>query len=267
MAISRNPLRCGGTALPTEVLLMAKLIALALLLTNHVRLMPDPFLPFVPVLEHIAPPAVFQNTLKVLFVTSALALLFNVAVRASAFTLGATILVAILSSKAYYGNNKTFCGLMLLLAGIYVPRWGKALLQAQLALVYFGAGLNKLLDPDWQSGQFFDHWAADGLKNPVFIWARQFFPPLALGKIACWGTAIAELGASVALVFKKLQVIGMWANALFQAGLLLFTGTTFTMFFYAMQSASLVFARWPRDRSLVVFDGDCGFCTAVKTWF
>ena len=46
-------LRCSGTALPTNLLLMVKLIALSLLLTNHVRLIPDPFLPFLPVFDRI----------------------------------------------------------------------------------------------------------------------------------------------------------------------------------------------------------------------
>src|ERR1700694_6304747 len=74
---SWNPLRCGGTVLPTNLLLMAKLIALCLLLTNHVRQIPDPWLPFVPVFDWIGAPAAFQRVLQVVFVISAIALLFN----------------------------------------------------------------------------------------------------------------------------------------------------------------------------------------------
>jgi len=153
-----NPLRCGGTALPTNLLLMAKLIALCLLLTNHVRLLPDPFLPFVPLIDRIGAPATFQFVLQMVFIASAIALLFNRWVRASCLLLGGSILIGVISSKAYYGNNKTFCGLILFLTGLYEPGREPWLLRIQFAIVYFGAGLNKLLDPDWQSGVFMEHW-------------------------------------------------------------------------------------------------------------
>src|SRR5437660_10006791 len=83
-----NPLRCSGTILPANLLLMAKLIALCLLLTNHVRLLPDPFLPFIPLLDRIGAPATFQFALQLVFVASAIALLFNRWVRASCLLLG-----------------------------------------------------------------------------------------------------------------------------------------------------------------------------------
>src|SRR5260370_10208073 len=99
-----NPLRCSGTILPANVLLMAKLIALCLLLTNHVRLLPDPFLPFVPVFDRIGAPAAFQLALQVVFVISAIALLFNRWVRASCLARGGSILIAVITSTACYGN-------------------------------------------------------------------------------------------------------------------------------------------------------------------
>ena len=39
---SWNPLKFGGTDLPTGLLIMVKSLALVLLLTNHVRILPDP---------------------------------------------------------------------------------------------------------------------------------------------------------------------------------------------------------------------------------
>ena len=175
--VSWNPLRCGGTALPPHLLLMAKLIALCLLLTNHVRLLTEPFLPFLPFFNYL-PPVLFQRTLQIVFVGAAVALLFNRSVRLSCFLLGFTIILGVLSSKAYYGNNKFFCGAILFLTSLNVP-W---LLKAQMVIVYFGAGINKLFDPDWQSGQFFDHWAQVRLKHGLYITAASWLPPLLLGK-------------------------------------------------------------------------------------
>lgn len=261
-----NPLRCGGTALPTNLLLMVKLIALTLLLTNHVRLIPDPFLPFLAVFDWIGSPSAFQLALQVVFVASAVALLFNRWVRASCLALGGVILIGVVSSKAYYGNNKTFCGLMLFLTGLYEPGQDPWLLRAQFAIVYFGAGLNKLLDPDWQSGLFMDNWAIARLKQPVYLALAAHLPALLLGKLMCWGTIVGELGMSVTFLVRQWFPVGIFASVLFQSSLMLFTGTTFTMFFYGTQAALLMFVTWPRSRWLVFYDGDCGFCNQCKRW-
>jgi predicted DCC family thiol-disulfide oxidoreductase YuxK len=263
---SWNPLRCGGTALPTNLLLMAKLIALCLLLTNHVRLLPDPFLPFVPAFDGIGSPAAFQLALQFVFLAAALALLFNRGVRASCLALGGAILIGVISSKAYYGNNKTFCGLILFLTGLYEPGSEPWLLRAQFAIVYFGAGLNKLLDADWRSGLFMDHWATVRLRQGAYIAAASWLPPMLLAKLMCWGTLLTELGMAVAFLIRRWFAAGILASLLFQSSLLLFAGSTFTMFFYATQAALLMFVEWPRSRWLVIYDGDCGFCNRSKSW-
>jgi predicted DCC family thiol-disulfide oxidoreductase YuxK len=266
MAASLNPLRSDGAALPPNLLLMAKLIALTLLLTNHVRLLPDPFLPFIPGLDRLPGPT-FRLVLQTVFVGSAVALLFNRAVRASSLVLGLTILLAVGSSKAYYGNNKFFCGAMLLLAGLHVPGRSPWLLRLQLVIVYLGAGLNKLLDPDWQSGLFFHHWAGERLQHSLYLTLAPSLPPLALAKFFCWTTIAAELGIALALVIPRWYGIGIWGNILFQSALMFFTGTTFTMFFYAMTAASLAFVDWPIPKPAVIWDGDCAFCALTKKWW
>ena len=98
-----------------------------------------------------------------------------------------------LDEKGRYGNNKTFCGLMFLLAGLYKPgtpnffRW-------QLAITYFGAGLNKLLDPDWHSGIFFENWAVNRLHQSWYIAINSRLPSFVLARFMCWSTIATELG-------------------------------------------------------------------------
>ncbi len=263
MAASLNPLRCGGTSMPVPLLLMAKLVALCLLLTNHVRLLTDPFLPFLSVFEGIP---YFQISLKTVFVLSAVLLLFNRWVRVTSFLLGLTILLGVLSSRAYYGNNKTFTGLLLVFASVSDSGPRAWPIHIQMMVVYFGAGLNKLLDADWQSGQFFEHWASAKLKNPVYMALSPLLPPLVAGKVMCWFTIVAELAMPAMFALRPLVLFGMWLNILFQSGLMIFTGTTFTMFFYAMTAAMLAFVPWPQSKVVVIWDGDCGFCAASKAW-
>ena len=263
MASSLNPLRCGGTSMPVPLLLMAKIVAVCLLLTNHVRLMPDPFLPFLTVFEGLP---YLQIVLKTVFLVSAVLLLFNRWVRVNAFLLGATILVAVLSSRAYYGNNKTFTGLLLVFASVCDAGPRAWPIRVQMMIVYFGAGLNKLLDADWQSGQFFEHWASARIKNPVYLAISPMLPPLVAGKIMCWFTIVAELCMPAMFAIRHLALFGIWTNILFQSGLMIFTGTTFTMFFYAMNAAMLAFVPWPQSKVMVIWDGDCGFCAKSKEW-
>ncbi|MBL8233901.1 MAG: DUF393 domain-containing protein [Bryobacterales bacterium] len=263
---SWNPLSCAGTALAPNVLLMAKLIAIALLLTNHVRLLPDPFLPFIPGLDRLFDPRLFQKTLQTVFVFSAASLILNRWPRVSCLLLGGSMLLGVLASRAYYGNNKTFCALMLILAGLQSRNADHVLLRWQVAIVYGGAALNKLLDADWQSGQFFEHWAGERLKQPLFLWLNPMLPPLLLGKLMCWTTVGLELGASLLLLVRRWNKAGACFSIVLQSGILLFTGSTFTMFFYAMQAAMLVVLPWPPKPLTVIWDGDCGFCGFCKRW-
>jgi hypothetical protein len=242
-----NPLRITGTPMPPNVLLLCKVLAVAVLATGHVRILPAPFLPFIDGLDRLTEPRTFQIVLQSVAIGSALALLFNRAVRASALVLGSCLLVGVVASRAYYGNNKTFCGLALVFAGLSDFDRPPYLLRWQLSLVYFGAALNKLLDPDWQSGVFFQYWGGEKLKNPVFLAFAGWLPPLLAGKIMCWGTIIAEFGAAFGLLVPRLVPYALWANVLFQVGLLEFTGTTFTLFFYGMQAATLAFVAWPEE--------------------
>jgi predicted DCC family thiol-disulfide oxidoreductase YuxK len=261
-----NPLRCGGLELPTNLVIMVKAIAIALLLTRHFLLLPDPFLPFIPGMDLI-PGAWFQRSMQVLMVGGAIALLFNVRIRLSSFLVGMSLLISVVGSKAYYGNNKTFCGLVLVLASLHQPGRAPWILRLQLVVVYFGAGLNKLLDPDWRSGVFMHNWAANRLHQPVFLGLEPLLPPLVLGKLMSWFTITTELALSVVLLLRPLYPVGIWLSILLHSGMLLFTGSTFTLFFYGMTAAMLAFVDWPGEPMTVIYDGDCGFCNKARRFF
>lgn len=231
---------------------MVKVLAIALLLTNHVRLLPDPWLSFIPPIDLI-PSLAFKLTIQIIFFVSALAIVFNRRTRISAIVLGSTMLLAVVSSKAYYGNNKTFCGLMLLLAGLY-KSGGPPFIRWQLALTYFGAGLNKLFDHDWQTGIFFEYWSVQRLHEHAYIAIDSLLPRLWLGRLMCWFTIVTELSVVPFLLLPSLYYWGALINVLFQCGLLLFVGNTFTMFFYGMSSASFAFVQWPNQPMQVFYD-------------
>jgi hypothetical protein len=262
---SWNPLKSAGTDLPKNLAIMVKTLAIAVLVVNHVRILPDPWLPFLPVFD-LFPPVIFQKTLQALFLLSAIAIVFNRRLRLFSLLIGTTMLVAVVSSKAYYGNNKTFCGLMFLLAGLYKPgapnffRW-------QLAITYFGAGLNKLLDPDWQTGIFFENWAVNRLHQSWYIALNSRLPSLVLARFMCWSTIATELGIVPCLFVRQLNALAAFSNVLFQASLCLFTGTTFTLFFYSMTASSLALVKWPEQPAPVFYDSDRKLSHVARRFF
>jgi len=260
---SWNPLKFRGADLPTELLILVKVLALVVLLVNHVSILPDPWLPFIPGIDKL-PAALFQRTLQIAFVTCALALLFNRRVRLASTILGVTMLLSVVSSKAYYGNNKTFCGLMFLLAGLYVPGQKPWALRCQLGITYFGAGLNKLLDPDWHSGVFFENWSVHRLHQSLYMALDSALLPMVLAKLMCWTTIVTELAVVPAIFISRLNYWAVCANVTFQSGLLLFTGGTFTLFFYSMTAASLAFVTWPVDTVPVLYDPDSALLDRIR---
>jgi len=260
---SWNPLRTTGTDLPVNLTILVKVIAMVLLVTNHVRILPDPWLPFIPWIDWF-PPVVFQRTLQTVFVVCALAIVFNRRIRIASLILGSTMLLAVVSSKAYYGNNKTFCALMLFLAGLYQPG-GPPFLRWQLAITYFGAGLNKALDGDWHSGVFFENWAVHRLQQPLYVALDGMLPPMWLARFMCWTTIVTELATVPCILIPQLNYWAVVANIFFQSSLLLFTGTTFTLFFYSMTAASLAFVEWPESAVQVRYDASR--TSAFARWF
>ena len=267
MKPSWNPLRLGNTSLPVPLLLSAKLIVVTMLATGHVWTLPDPFLPFLSVFDRIGDPARFRTALQILFLAGSASLLFNRGVRAASFVVGATVLVGIASSRIYWANNTFFCGAVLTLIGLHVSNRSVWLLRAQVALIYFGAGLNKALDPDWLSGQFFEHWTVVNLEHDLYTRVAALLPPMALSRFMCWATIATEWSLFAGFTARRLWPFAIWLGILFHAAMTVFSGITFVLFLYVAPAAYFAFARWPRSTTEVIYDGDCGICAKTKRWF
>jgi hypothetical protein len=262
---SWNPLKTTGSDLPVNLAILVKVLAMVLLIVNHVRILPDPWLSFIPWIDRI-PAEPFQRMLQTVFVISALVIVSNRRLRLFSTILGATMLLAVVSSKAYYGNNKTFCGLMFLLVGLYKPG-GPPFLRWQLAITYFGAGINKAMDADWHSGVFFENWSVHRLHQSLYIALDGMLPPLVLAKFMCWSTIVTELGTVPAILIPSLNYWAVLANIFFQSSLCLFTGTTFTLFFYSMTGCSLAFVTWPQEPIRVFYDSERKFFVSLRRFF
>jgi hypothetical protein len=249
-APSWHPLRCAGTDMAMPVLLMAKLIALAYLLRFEWRTIPGVFLPFVPVLEPLAG-SWFAWVLKAAAVGGALALLFNRRVRVASIVMGSAVLLAVLASKPYSYNARVITGALLVLAGLTTPGREPRLIRAQIAVMYLGAGLSKLTDADWRSGEAFAAWAAHRIPGDWYEETSALLPEDVLSAALGWSAILVELWLVPGLLVPRLRVVSVWLAIVFHTTLLVATRETFGMFYYSVLASFVVYFKWPA--TLVVF--------------
>jgi hypothetical protein len=246
-----NPLRLSGTALPPPLLLMAKLVVLIFFVTNELPQLPDHFLPFVPAFDDLGSPAVFRRVLQVIAVVAAVPLFFNRTVRSSCLVVGAVISIGMLSDRLYFSNNRMFTALILLFTGLYEPGTRALLVRAQVVLLYFSAGLNKLLDADWRSGRFMDSWALATDNYELYSRVRSLLPGDAFPKLLAWSVIVLELGLVVGFLWRRILPAAVWFGVLNHTGILVATGRPFGMFYYVALASYLAFADWPLSERTV----------------
>ncbi|HEX7708793.1 MAG TPA: HTTM domain-containing protein [Thermoanaerobaculia bacterium] len=238
-----NPFACAGSEMPPNALLLAKLIALCLLLKGYFSAIVPAFLPFLPILEYN--PTALQQILQVAFVISIPALLFNIAPRSAALTLGLVMLLAIAASKPGYLNATVYTGCILLLAGLQSRTGTIWLLRAQIALLYLGAAINKIFEADWWTGVYVENWLVAILTNPYYETLTSFFPPMALSRMLGWTAIAVELFVGVAVLSRAGRPAAIWIAAVFHIGVLLMTHQDFGIFLTAIFASFLALIDWP----------------------
>jgi len=259
-----RPVAIFGTDLPPNLVLLAKLIAMGLVLQSQLPLSRT-FVPFLEVFDMLGSPEMVRGTLIFIFGLGSVALLFTSRVRAPSLVLGLTILISMLAARATFKNNLTLCAALLIMIGLETQRGQGRMVRLQVAMLYFGAGLNKLLDPDWRSGQFFQYWF--GSRHLWYLRIADSMPELLLSKLVSWSAISTELGLAVMTRIRRSYPILIWVGLTFHTSLLVLTNKTFGMFYFAACAQYLAFVTWPQDRMLVLYDGNCGLCQRIKNWF
>lgn len=265
-APSRNPFRLGEVDLPMPLILVAKLLAVCILGRFIWRELPDPFLPMLPVLDLFRSTPYLGWGLRGAALSGSVAVLLNYRVRAACLVIGSAFLLGTLTSRLYFENNRMFLGCVFFLLGLYEERTGPWLVRAQVMLVFFSAGLNKLLDASWRSGHFFDYWSHFAINKGVYFQLAARLPVIFLPRFMSWMTICMEFGIAFGLLFRRTRLWGIWIGLLLALGMNVLTERTFGVFFYAMPICYLAFIEWPCSQVNVLYDGDCGFCFRTRRW-
>lgn len=253
---SWNPLICHQTVLPEPFLVSAKLIAFYFLFDKHLHRFSDPFLPLLPFFDFSVPPDSFRLALQIIFVVSAVTLIVNRFIRLSCALMGLVLMTCILINRTYYQNTIVFFSIFLILLGLYEAKTGPWFLRVQVALMYAGAWLNKILDVDWRSGQFAYFWTHDILKLDWFIRLESLWPGKELSAALCWFVILSEAFLFIGFLMPRLYHWAIAIGFLFHFGMLLFTkGAVSFSFFYVIFCSYFVFYEWPKKQSLDFREG------------
>ncbi|MGE0268103.1 MAG: hypothetical protein AB7S78_06590 [Candidatus Omnitrophota bacterium] len=138
------------------------------------------------------------------------------------------------------------------MAGLHRKGENPWLIRLQVSLVYFGSGLNKLLDPDWLSGQYFEYWMHEIIINKKYIMAASYLPPMLLSKLMGWLTIIGEFVISVFLTSKRYYSLAIWMGICFHTTALVMTWMDYGIFTIAILMSYLCFIRWPEMIEITV---------------
>lgn len=257
--------------MPPNLLLACKLIVVAFVVNGQVRRLPGHFLPFFSALDDLGSQAAFRHGLQAAFLVAAAALVLNRAPHLAATVAGATILLGTISSRIYFENNTEYTGVILLLAGLAASGDRTRLVRYQVVLLYAAAALNKLLDADWRSGQFFENWAAVTSLHATYHHLSSLLPHLVLSKLLAWSAICTEAALAVGFAIRRLYPYAIWLAVGYHSTLMVAAGRTFGMFYFSLLASYLAFARpWPdglrahvrvprRLRSIRLLDTDRAF--------
>lgn len=150
--------------MPAPLLLMAKLIALCLLLTGHLWLLPDRFAPYL---------------LSGVCLLCAGALLLNRCVRLCSILLGGCVFLATPMARDYYLLDRAAAAVLLVLAGLSPGQGQPWLVRLPVAALYLAAGSSKLFTADWQAAALLEMLLGAGLLIPrtrhLSVWLSVLF--------------------------------------------------------------------------------------------
>jgi hypothetical protein len=233
--------------MPPNLLLLAKLLTVCFFVSGEWGRLPEPFLPILGVLDELGSPAVFAAGLKVLFLVAAALLLTNRWPRAASLALGVVLVVAMLASRNYIENNRFFVTVLFVLCGLSSRAIGARLVQLQVVILYLGAALNKLLDVDWRSGQYFDYIASRSALSHAYSEVSGILPAMLLSGLLAWAVIATEFALAAAFFWRRFVPIAIWVGVAYHTSLVLITGRTFGMFWFAATASYLAFVTYPAE--------------------
>lgn len=230
-----------NTDLPPHIVISLKALLLYVLFIHPgifiVSVSGLPFLPFLKIIDSV-PFFVFSFAAGVLLISILLVFLRRGNYQLLSLLSGLIILLIIFSSKNLFSNSLTFVACLLVLIGFY--RGKTTIFRIQISLLYLGAASNKIFDPDWWNGKYFDYFFRDIFNVSLYA---SYVPvdDLTVATYLGVATILTECLLGIVVLIPGLTRLTIILGLLFHGGMLLVTsGTLSVRFFYIMSTSYLL---------------------------
>ncbi|WP_157963254.1 HTTM domain-containing protein [Algoriphagus litoralis] len=140
--------------------------------------------------------------------------------------------------------------------------------RIQIALLYLGAGFNKLFDPDWISGQYFDFFFSEPYRNSLYLTLSSLIPERGLVLFFSYSSIVAELGLGAWALLKKRRILLVLLINFFHISMLFLTlGELSYIFYFLMAVSSYLLLPWEEMKGMVIpYSQESQYFSFVKFW-
>lgn len=243
-----NPLRLEGKAIPPHLVLIGRFAGVTLLLLRDT---PSPrYLPYLEFLDAIGSAGRFHAALLLAAGIGYGLLFFGPFIRSGCFLLGSAMLVGLLACRPCQSVAHTYVACLFLVLSMSGHATGPWLVRLQVVVVYAGATTQKLLDPDWWNGRYFETLMLARHHHFLYSYAAAQLPPLGLSKVMGVMTILAEAAIVTCLLRPRWYVPGVLLGVFFHSIMVLLIGHTFGPFYATIMVSYVAFLPWPHRLEL-----------------
>ncbi|MCU0399628.1 MAG: HTTM domain-containing protein [Algoriphagus sp.] len=247
------------------LLFAARMMVIFLVWVRGMKHILPPFLPFIPGMEILREFPWLYILLDWIYWISLVAVVSGFRYQQFSIVLGALVMLVILGAKPQFSNSFLFAGCILFLIGMY--RLGlEWIFRVQISLLYLGAGINKLFDPDWLSGRYFDFFLSEVYVNPVSSAINYVFAGDIFVSVLSWCTILVELTFGIwALIGKRTVILFLFIQLFHLAMLVVTLGELSFLFYFLMSVSSYLVLPWGRLKGMRIrFLADSGFSVIFR---
>lgn len=245
-----NPFYVKGKTVAPELVLAVRMLAVYLLLTGEFPFNGNQgggrFYPLIELLDQLGTDEQFNLGVRMLFLSGIGLLLFSRFVRIGALGVGLAFVTGLLSCQICISVAHLFTGCVFLCTALSNHITGTDLVRFQLAVLYLGADLNKVFDPDWWSGASMETLLVTKHQIASYMKAASIFPRGFLSQMMGIGVIVLQISIAILLLRRATIIYAMLLALVLHLPMVLLMHMTFGPFLFALVTAYGSLLTWPR---------------------
>jgi len=246
-----NPFYVKGKTVVPELVLAVRMLAVYLLLTGEFPFNGNQgggrFYPLIELLDQLGTDEQFNLGVRLLFLSGIGMLLFSHYVRLGALGVGLAFVTGLLSCQICISVAHLFTGCVFLCTALSNHVTGTNLIRFQLAVLYLGADLNKVFDPDWWTGASMETLLVTKHQIASYMKAASIFPPGLLSQMMGIGVIVLQISIAILLLRRVTVIYAMLLALVLHLPMVLLMQMTFGPFLFALVTAYGSLLTWPQQ--------------------